>query len=211
MERKTRVYCQIIECENNLGTTDKSEVMFRLPREKNRLEWIKEIEKHQKFLNKTNYNVCIRHFLNTDYIKKKDKYILKENAIPTIFKSSSDFIEIISNEIFDDCDSEVTKCSQCPCLLEKIKKLKHEILLLKTKHTISIGKIEQKNADLKMKNLEKTKMLIDSEKEKSKLKHYLDDIRAQNLISDDEQDFLNVSFNFNHDYLNLCIVESWNI
>lgn len=191
-QRKKKAYCHIIACVNNRGTFDKNEVMFRVPSNQNRTQWIEAIEKVQPFRQeKTNFNVCIRHFINSDVEKRGDKFTLFPNAIPSVFENY--FIEIISNEIIDESVTGATCCPQCPCLLEKIKKLEYQILLMKTKHSISIGKIEQKNDDLKRKNLEKTKQLKSSEKEKTKLKYYLDDLRSQNFISDAERDFLNVN------------------
>lgn len=160
---------------------------------KNRQQWISQIEKHQPFSqNKKNYNVCIRHFLESDYEKKNDKFTLHPNALPSIFDiiKSDDFVEIISNELIDEAEPD--KCVQCPCLLKKIKKLEDEIMRIKTEHCVSMAKVELKNTVLKNRNLEKSKQLRESQKEKSKLKDVLDEIRLQNYISDSEREFLNV-------------------
>lgn len=103
---------------------------------------------------------------------------------------SDDFVEIISNELIDE--TEPDKCVQCPCLLKKIKKLEDEIMRIKTEHCVSMAKVELKNTDLKNRHLEKSKQLRESQKEKSKLKDVLDEIRLQNYISDSEREFLNV-------------------
>lgn len=165
--------------------------MFRVPSNKNREQWIRAIERTQPFSrDKKNFNICIRHFVDSDFSEKKgDKFTLTPNAIPSVF---NEFVEIISNEIIDESLSETTSCQQCPCLLEKIKNLEIQILLLKTKHSISIGRVEEKNVNLRKENVEKKNQLKISEKEKSKLKYYLDEIRSQNFISDAERDFLNV-------------------
>lgn len=134
---------------------------------------------------------------------------MKSNAIPSVFDKTDDFIEVISNDIVDEFTSETASCSQCPCLLEKIKDLEHQIILLKTKYSVSIGKIEKKNADLKIENVEKKKQLETSEKEKTKLKFYLDDIRSQNFISDAERDFLNVTIFLYSSIFNMIIFRTY--
>lgn len=59
--------------------------------------------------------------------------------------------------------------------------------------------MEQKNKELKEKNTEKTKQLKQSQKEASKLKEILDQLKNDKLISQSEQDLLNVS--------NFCVFE----
>lgn len=194
-QRKKKTYCQIIGCVNNKGTFDKNEVMFRIPSTRNRSKWIEQIKKHQTISPDKNlnyFNVCIRHFMESDYEKKKDQFRLNNNAVPSVFEDSSDFIEIICDEIIQETVLEATKCSQCPCLLDKIKDLERQILILKTKLSVTIGKMDEKNANLKEKITEKMKQLKISEKKTNKLESYLEDIRSQNFISDEERDFLNV-------------------
>lgn len=158
---------------------------------KNRDQWILAIERHQKC--KKNRNVCIRHFLATDYIKKGDKFVLNTNAIPSVFNDPTEFVEIISNEIVDDVISESEKnCVQCPFLLQKIKDLEHEILIMKIKQNLLTAKIENQNEKLKEKNAQQSEQLDASQKEASRLKEILDQLKNANYISDSEQNFLSV-------------------
>lgn len=138
--------------------------------------------------------MCIRHFLPTDYIKNGDKFVLNTSATPSVFSDQNEFVEIISNEFVDGFigESEPKKCVQCPFLLQKIKDLEHEILVMKTEHNVLTAKTEQKNKELKAKNAQKSKQLSVSQKEASRLKEILDQLKTENYITDTEQDFLNV-------------------
>lgn len=142
--------------------------------------------------------MCIRHFLATDYIKKGDKFVLNASAVPSVFNDPTEFVEIISNEIVDDVisESEQKNCVECPFLLQKIKDLEHEILIMKTTQNILTAKIENQNEKLKEKNAQQSEQLNTSRKEASRLKEILDQLKNANYISDSEQNLLNV--------MNLC-------
>lgn len=95
---------------------------YRVPSKGNqRGDWIEAIEKHQTFQHsRREYNVCIRHFEPCDVEKKDNKFALKQNAIPTIFKELNENCdEIIGNEFVDDA-MQNAKCAQCPFLLAQI-------------------------------------------------------------------------------------------
>lgn len=181
-------------------------LFYRVPSKgEQRIKWIEVVEKIQKFQhNRKEYNVCIRHFEPGDYEKKGNKFILKHNAIPSIFEKNSvvdgsfeksdsfDFIdEIVGHEIIDDTIKNV-KCVQCPFLLEKIAELKREILRMTTDHSISVQKLELKNIMLKKNTSNKDKQLKESEKQNIQLKDILEEMKSEQYISDDEKNFLNV-------------------
>lgn len=162
---------------------------------KNQVQWKLAIEQHQTFKNRG--NVCIRHFLPSDYLKQGDKFLLNSDAIPFIFDEQYELVEIdYSDEIVDDVGASQQKnneiCSQCPFLLKKIKDLERDILVLKSEHNVMTAKIEQQNKQLKEKNASKSKQLNVSQNEVSKLKKILDHLKNENYITDTEQEFLNV-------------------
>lgn len=170
----------------------------RVPSKGNRDKWILAIEQCQLFpQNRKIFNVCIRHFVESDYEKKDDKFTLSANAIPSVFNSqnSNDFFEIIPHELIDEEEGKPKKCVQCPCLLQKIKELEKEIFHMKTEHSMLLSRFERKNtelAELKKANSEKTNQLENSQKETLNLKDILGEMRSQNYISDSERDYLNV-------------------
>lgn len=185
---------------------------------KNGEEWKAAIEKHQKF--QYGKNVCIRHFLESDYTKQGDKLLLKSNAIPSIFDEieSIDQYKLVeidySDEIVDGANLLKTDetCSHCPFLLQKIKDLEHDILVLKSEYNVMTAKIEQQKKQLKEGNVQKSKQLNVSQNEVSRLKKILDHLKNENYIPDTEKDLLNV-MNFSNtrlmlfSFINRSIIE----
>lgn len=184
--------------------------IYRVPSNGNKREkWIQTIEKHQQFpRNSKAFKVCIRHFAQTDYKKKGDKFTLNSSAVPSIFEAipvvaeCEEYSENCDMIIGHECVDETTKntqCVQCPFLLDKIEELKRQIFRMKCEHSILIQKLEQTNISLKKdssdkaKKLKTTKMELSNEKSKNiKLVDVLDEMKSKNYISDDEKDFLNV-------------------
>lgn len=73
----------------------------------NRQEWSNAIEKHHPFNTSSYFNVCIRHFKQTDYTIKKDNlYKLNPNVIPTVFDITN------PSENADTSDASNVDCSE---------------------------------------------------------------------------------------------------
>lgn len=85
--RKRPVYCHIVSCTNNKGTTQ--EKIFKLPLyPENRAKWIGSIKESQPInIDTTVFNVCEKHFKDTDLFMRGSEKILKDSSIPTIFQN----------------------------------------------------------------------------------------------------------------------------
>ncbi|XP_055325729.1 THAP domain-containing protein 5-like, partial [Sitodiplosis mosellana] len=151
--RKIKAYCQIISCENNRGTYDLNQLMFRAPSHDRELheKWVLSIEKHQKFDNRSNSNVCIKHFQEIDLETRGSKTYLKKDAVPTIFT------EIVESHIEPDCNSP--QCIDCTSSQSKLCQIQKDLEALKISDDIQIQKqtikieylqklIKEKNAAL---------------------------------------------------------------
>ena len=191
-ERRYKAYCHIIGCPNNLGTVDKEQAMFRLPSKVNRTQWIEAIAKHQPETGlRTVFNVCMHHFLEDEYEKKNGRFVLKPNAVPSVFDAPCHFVEIISDEIIQEIEVDsANKCVQCPCLLDKIEELKYELQLLKTKHDATVARLEERHNELKIHNSAKCAELKKIQTERTKLQRLLSEMRSENVISDTDERFL---------------------
>lgn len=140
------------------------------------------IQTHQpdRAINTTSiFNVCIRHFKESDYTKQKaDKFKLNLNAIPTIFENELQSPEStieqnqVANEApersnpsepvsFGEKCTEINRANQTSeeeAKLE-IKKLNSEIFKLKLDHDVKIQQLQAKIEFLTNKLDEKTKLL----------------------------------------------------
>lgn len=185
-----------------------------------RNKWIAAIETHQKFDHtRRTYYVCIKHFIPEDYEVKRNKTTLNPDAIPSIFENRLAAVvkevnnyQIIGDEIVVDA-TENRKCFQCPFLLEKVKELQRELLKEKTAHNISVQMYEHKifsmqtGAADKSKNIIKTKQELANEKAKnSKLKDILEELKAEQFLTEDDEKFLNVNHFFLFECLNVPIL-----
>ena len=85
-------YCCINECSNNIGTDNREIAMFKVPRNTElKQKWINSIKSFTSNLeNVSAFLVCEKHFKNDQINRRKDRNLLKNDAIPTIFGEYSD-------------------------------------------------------------------------------------------------------------------------
>lgn len=110
-----------------------------------RSKWIKSIKKHQHFdEGRQNFNVCVRHFIESDFDLNKGKKILKRTAVPTKFKDSKSTVK-----------EHHKLCEQCEFLKIQVADLKQEMMESAAKHNVEVEKLKQKLVILEEKYMEK--------------------------------------------------------
>lgn len=192
--RKNPMFCHIVSCDNNKGTLDKREKMFRIPKELElRQKWLTEIEKVQCVDKEvTVFNVCVKHFDKTELYVRRAEVILKNSAVPTIFAHVP-----VSKEAIDAKKSDSDKI-QIEELKMKIAALEKEIAHMKLQHDIQLQHERKKAKDavqsqaIRLK--ESQKEVSKKDRQLDKMEEIVDQMKAIQLISPDDAKFLNVGF-----------------
>lgn len=113
-----------------------------------RSQWIDAIRKHQHFdENRTNFNVCIRHFRASDlFLRGKEKF-LKLNAKPMIFNeaintsSTKASVDDVNNE--NTASYDKNECEKkCHLLQAKVTEMEKQLFNLKVQHDVEIQKLK---------------------------------------------------------------------
>lgn len=160
-----------------------------------RVQWIQQITKHQPFdANRTFFNVCIRHFNNSDFDLNKKNRVLKKGAIPTVFEE----IEQAEYENATD-NNHIEHCEKCPYLKIQIQDLNKEIIDFTAKHNIEVEKLKQKIRHFVDSEAKKNCLLNEARKEISKektqtkkLKDAIAELGTKRFITPDDEALLNV-------------------
>lgn len=189
--QKRPVYCHIVSCVNNKGTTQ--EKIFKLPKDpENRAKWIDAIKKSQQInIDTTVFNVCEKHFKDSDIFIRGSEKILKDSSIPTIFQNN------IQHEV-NNIETIETKETETEELKKKIAELEAEVFRMKIQSDISLQneKIKAKcavNAQ-KIQLKEVRKELSKKNSQIIKMSEVVEELKNNCLISDENAKFLNVSF-----------------
>lgn len=94
--------------------------------------------------------ICIRHFKPSDFKKSAGKFLLKSDAIPTIFNEDSTAVDVDEDSNVLECsDAQLTNCSNkecinCKYLLRKISGLEQTEKKKSIDHSIDLQQLEQK-------------------------------------------------------------------
>lgn len=173
---------------------------FRIPNDdKRKVRWIEAIKEFQNFdHNRQRFNVCIRHFKESDFERKKNKKVLKSDAIPSIFlcskpENSYDVADVATEGNNNECDFNISPGA-------KIAELEKQILSIKIEHDIEKQKLERKIFLLENSREQISTKLIDSNKElnheklqNSRMRDTIAELKNEKYISEDDEKFLNVS------------------
>lgn len=188
---------------------------IRIPNDNIRkARWIEAIEKYQQFDHyRPRFNVCIRHFKESDFEQKKNKKMLKSDAIPSIFLCSepdssnngSDGSDMYMVDLIDVADLAIKDNGHNGCeshtLLEvKIAELEKQILSMKIKHDIEKQKLERKifmledsREQIGTKLMENRRELKQEKLQNIRMKDIIAELKNEKYISEDDEKFLNVS------------------
>lgn len=167
-------------------------------------------------LGQSNY-LCIKHFNPNDLQKKGVRHILTKGSLPDPARISiqnpvnSDSIPVLTNSLTMDnavsiesshpIENEVSSndCESCQFLRIKIEELKEQIVLLKAEHSVKLSSVEiaLKHEQTRYHELSKVrrslkKSLTHLKNKEIKLKNVIDDLKEENLISDEAASNLNV-------------------
>lgn len=134
------------------------------------------------------FNVCSRHFNDSDWALRGSQKILRENAIPTRFcdlgASAAVPTDLRQNqESVDD-------------LQQKIQKLENEMKRMSIQHDVELQHIEIKNKKVqeskgnKLKSVQKK--LLAATSKTAKLESIVEELQKEALISTEDAKFLNV-------------------
>lgn len=163
----------------------------RLPKtdHEQRIQWIKAIEEQQQFTQSSgHYNVCIRHFNEVNLIERNGKYILKTDAIPSIFNGAIETNDDTSPCIFDETNEanddgdNLQECKRPSCIYEKEKMvgLQLQIQQMKLEHDTQLQyfrlKVEILNKKLKESDENKNNLTSKLKKNDKLLKHETDEL-----------------------------------
>lgn len=170
-------------------------------------QWIGAITKHQKYdSSRTVFNVCIRHFDTSNLYLRGQQYVLKLNAIPTLFNKTNNAAEVKFGQFGNgtkaindnDVDNNQDDCEEkCEFLTTKIAELEKQIDSMKIQHDIEIQKLKIKSVTVREKEKIRLKT-IKNELSKQKtqvlrLNDIIKELHEQHYISPDDAKFLNVS------------------
>lgn len=152
----------------------------------NRAEWVSAIEKSQRItIQTTVFNVCERHFENSDMIMRGSEKMLLQNCIPTIFQSNV------------DSTAEVSKTSETEELKKKISELEANIARLTIEKDVAVQHERIKAAEAvkaqKIKLNEAKAEISNKNDQITKISQVVQDLRNHHLISEKNAKFLNVS------------------
>lgn len=177
--------------------------IYRVPSGSNaelRAQWIAAIKRHQHYNESlTAFNVCSRHFADSELFFRGKQKVLKLTAIPSIFNEANDNSSPDAN--FDNPNMESirqTECeNKCDLLQARVTELEKEIAIMKIQHDIEIQKIKIKSTNLRDSQSNKLK---EARKEVSKqktklirLEDVIKELREEHYISSEDAKFLSVS------------------
>lgn len=178
-------------------------LICRLPSKsdtKRRAQWIGVITKHQQFdENLTVFNICSRHFDESEIYIRGNEKVLKSSAIPTIFDERKNNSSLNDNfEELNKGNNSQNECDEkCKLLQTRVAELEKEISNLKLRHDIEIQrmKINSENSRKTQSNrLKDTRKELSKQKSKLlQLEDVIKDLQEQRYISPDDAKFLNVS------------------
>lgn len=169
-----------------------------------RSQWIDVISKHQQFdENRTNFNVCIRHFRPSDVFARGVSLFLKPEATPSIFNkatatsSSKNNVDVSNNK--DKTSDSQNECEKkCYLLQTKVAELEKQLFNMKVQHDFEIQKLRmnlENSRQVQSNRLKETKKQLSKEKSKVlQLEDVIKELHEKKYISPDDVKFLNVSF-----------------
>lgn len=186
-------YCHISTCVNNKGTQGQ---IFRLPSDfEARTKWIDAIKSHHHANIETDiFNVCEKHFKDSDMYTRGSVKSLRPNSIPTIFCTVARTPTVAQTSTIQTKTNEE--------LMNKIAELENEILRLKIENDVAL-----QNEKIKANNIVKSqrvllknakKELLRKEKQINKMSDLVDELQNERLVSPDDAKFLNVSSTIRH-------------
>lgn len=161
-----------------------------------RNQWIAAIKKYQNYdENRKDFNVCWRHFTDSDLFLRGNQKILRMNAIPSIFNAA--------NNTFLDADSNIESNGQnddenvSVLLQARVAELEKEIAVMKIQHDIELQKMKIKSTklhDSQTNKLKEVKKELCRQKTKVlRLEDVIKDLHEERYISSDDAKFLSVS------------------
>lgn len=130
------------------------------------------------------FYVCMRHFQETDLLKRGNMKTLAPNAIPIIFNTDT--------KSQDDC----RECERCDALESKVRELENQIQKINLQHDVEIQKVKIGSAKVFHKQKDRSSKKENSQQsaELNKLKNAIEKLRQDRYISNDDARFLNVRF-----------------
>lgn len=142
----------------------------------NKSKWIDAIKKHHEITDH-NFYVCIRHFNQSDYRKKGNRFVLNSNVIPSIFTVTNQQLCMAdhANELptsYDFVDDEESQASGSNS--EALNKTKAEI-----NYDVKLQGLMQKIGRITEQNMDKTSELAEIKKKFREAQSKIDKLQAE--------------------------------
>lgn len=164
---------------------------FSIPiEEKRRTEWLNALSGHELTLSEF---LCINHFKQHDLRKHGSRIVLDKGAIPQAAFNNDETSQPHLNE------NVSSGCESCKWLKCEINNLKVQIMQLNAEHNletsslkIAIQNEKEKNRKLLGEKVNLKNVLAYHKKKENNLKSVIDELKQENLISDEAASNLSV-------------------